>query len=99
MQINLACQSKEAIEREVTRLTRRTCTHQLLTIFTLAERGVIASSSLQCSPVILLTCFSFPLKNSRSHQLPRHLAHLLLPPAEELPEPSALPRPALLPLP
>ncbi|CAB1431040.1 unnamed protein product [Pleuronectes platessa] len=52
--------------------TAPACTHQLLTISALAGRGVIASSSLslQCYPVILLTCFSFLLKNSRSHQHP-----------------------------
>ncbi|CAB1436770.1 unnamed protein product [Pleuronectes platessa] len=59
----------------MTRLTRHTCTHQLLTISALAGPRVIASSSLslQCYPVILLTCFSFPLKNSWSHQHPVYL--------------------------
>ncbi|CAB1454289.1 unnamed protein product [Pleuronectes platessa] len=84
---------KSTSETARAEVIRRTCTHQLLTISALAGRRVIASSSLslQCYPVILLTCFSFPLKNSRSHQLPRHPAHLLLLPAEELPEPSATP--------
>ncbi|CAB1420699.1 unnamed protein product [Pleuronectes platessa] len=75
----------------MTRLTRRTCTHQLLPISALAEHGVIASSSLslQCYPVILLTCFSIPAEElPEPSALPRP-ALLPLPRAEELPEPSA----------
>ncbi|CAB1437733.1 unnamed protein product [Pleuronectes platessa] len=48
-------------------------------------------------PVILLTCFSYPMMISRSHQQSRQPALLLFLPADNLPELSAIPSSCIVP--